>query len=52
MDRWLPQRDEIIAASDDKTYRLMTLLIAGTAEMFSPTSERATAYRVTLSRRE
>jgi len=52
MERWQPQRDEITAASDDKTYRLMTLLIAGTAEMFSPDSERATAYRVTLGHRE
>ena len=52
MDRWQPQRDEIIAASSDKTYRLMTLLIAGTAEMFSPKSERATAYRVTLGQRD
>lgn len=52
MDRWQPQRDEIIATSDDKTFRLMTLLIAGTAEMFSPTSQRATAYRVTLGQRE
>jgi cyclopropane-fatty-acyl-phospholipid synthase len=52
MDRWQPQRREIVAASDDKTYRLMTLLIAGTAEMFSPTSQRATAYRVTLGQRE
>lgn len=52
MDRWQPQREAIIAASDDKTYRMMTLLIAGTAEMFSPNSERATAYRVTLGHRE
>ena len=51
MDRWQPQREAIIAASDDKTYRLMTLLIAGTAEMFSPDSQRATAYRVTLGQR-
>ncbi len=52
MDRWQPQRDAIVAASDEKTYRLMTLLIAGTAEMFSPESDRATAYRVTLGQRE
>jgi cyclopropane-fatty-acyl-phospholipid synthase len=52
MDRWLPQRNEIIAASDDHTFRLMTLLIAGTAEMFSPTSQRATAYRITLGQRD
>ncbi|MGI9611221.1 MAG: SAM-dependent methyltransferase [Acidimicrobiia bacterium] len=52
MDRWQPQRQEIVAASDDRTYRLMTLLIAGTAEMFSPNSARATAYRVTLGPRE
>jgi cyclopropane-fatty-acyl-phospholipid synthase len=52
LERWLPKRAEIIADSDDKTFRLMTLLMAGTAEMFSPTSQRATAYRVTLGRRE
>jgi len=52
MERWLPQRQEIVAASDDRTFRLMTLLIAGTAEMFSPRSQRATAYRVTLGRRD
>ena len=52
MDRWLPQRAEIIDASDDKTFRLMTLLIAGTAEMFSPRSQRATAYRVILGQRD
>ncbi len=52
MERWIPQRQEIVAKFDERTFRLMTLLIAGTAEMFSPRSERATAYRVTLGQRD
>ncbi len=52
LERWLPKRAEVTEESDDRTFRLMTLLMAGTAEMFSPNSKRATAYRVTLGRRE
>ena len=31
MERWQDHREQIVAAADDRTYRLLTLLIAGTA---------------------
>ncbi len=51
LERWTDRREEIVAATDERTWRLMTLLIAGTAHMMGEQSNWATAYRVTLESR-
>jgi cyclopropane-fatty-acyl-phospholipid synthase len=50
-DRWVERRDEAVAATDERTYRLMSLLGASTCFIMGPRSARATAYRVLLRRR-
>jgi|SRR5665213_50461 len=51
LERWTDRREEIVAATDERTWRLMTLLMAGTAHMMSEQSIWSTAYRVTLKSR-
>jgi len=51
-ERWMQNRGEIIAESDERTWRLMRLLMAGTAHLMSGRSDWATAYRVVLERRK
>lgn len=51
LGRWTDRRAEIVAATDERTWRLMTLLMAGTAHLMSEQSIWATAYRVTLESR-
>lgn len=50
-DRWLRRRDEVLAAFDERTWRLMRILLAGAAQIMSAHSIWATAYRVVLERR-
>jgi cyclopropane-fatty-acyl-phospholipid synthase len=50
-ERWMRRRDEIVEAADERTWRLMRLLMAGTAHLMSQRSAWATAYRVVLERR-
>lgn len=51
LERWTERRDEIVAATDERTWRLMRVLCAGTAHVMSPRSIWATAYRVVLESR-
>jgi len=50
-ERWMSRHDEIVAACDERTWRLIRLLMAGTAHLMSGDSTWATAYRVVLERR-
>jgi cyclopropane-fatty-acyl-phospholipid synthase len=50
-ERWMLRHDEIVQAADERTWRLMRLLMAGTAHLMSERSTWATAYRVVLERR-
>ena len=51
LDRWTARHDEVVAAADERTFRLMRVLFAGTCFIMGPKSARATAYRVVLRRR-
>lgn len=51
LERWTARRQEIVAATDERTWRLMRILMAGTAHVMSPRSISATAYRVVLESR-
>ncbi len=51
LERWTARRQEIVAATDERTWRLMRVLMAGTAHVMSPRSIWATAYRVVLESR-
>jgi len=50
-DNWMRRREEILEVTDERTWRLMRLLMAGTAHLMSGHSVWATAYRVVLERR-
>jgi len=50
-ERWMRRHDEVVAAADERAWRLMRLLMAGTAHLMSERSGWATAYRVVLERR-
>jgi len=50
-DRWVERRAEVLAASDERTWRLMRILFAGTAYVMSTDSTIATAYRMVLGPR-
>jgi len=50
-ERWVARRAEVVAASDEATWRLMRILFAGTAHVMGPTSTIATAYRMVLAPR-
>jgi cyclopropane-fatty-acyl-phospholipid synthase len=47
-ERWMRLREEIVEAAGEETWRMMRLLMAGTAHVMSERSARATAYRVVL----
>ena len=47
-ERWMRRREEIVEAAGEETWRMMRLLMAGTAHVMSNRSARATAYRVVL----
>ena len=50
-ERWMRRREEIVEAVGETTWRMMRLLMAGTAHVMSERSTRATAYRVVLQPR-
>lgn len=50
-DKWMQRRAEVLQAFDERSWRLMRLLMAGTAHLMSSRSIWATAYRVILERR-
>jgi cyclopropane-fatty-acyl-phospholipid synthase len=50
-EKWMRRRDEILPVCDERTWRLMRLLMAGTAHLMSSRSIWATAYRVIIERR-
>ena len=47
-ERWMRRRQEIVDATDEATWRMMRLLMAGTAHVMSERSARATAYRLVV----
>jgi cyclopropane-fatty-acyl-phospholipid synthase len=51
LERWIAQRDQIVDATDEHTWRLMQILMAGTAYVMGPQSIWATAYRVVVEPR-
>jgi cyclopropane-fatty-acyl-phospholipid synthase len=51
LERWTVRREEIVAATDERTWRLMRILMAGTAHVMSRRSIWATAYRMVLESR-
>ncbi|HME03537.1 MAG TPA: class I SAM-dependent methyltransferase [Solirubrobacteraceae bacterium] len=51
LERWTDRRAEIVAATDERTWRLMSLLMAGAAHLMGEHSILFTAYRVTLESR-
>jgi cyclopropane-fatty-acyl-phospholipid synthase len=50
-ERWMRRKAEVVEASDERTWRLMRILMAGTAHLMGPRSIWATSYRVVLERR-
>ena len=50
-ERWMRRKSEVVAASNERMWRLMRILMAGTAHLMSQRSIWATAYRVVLERR-
>lgn len=51
LERWTERRGEIVAASSERTWRLMRVLMAGSAHIMSPRSTWASAYRMVLESR-
>jgi cyclopropane-fatty-acyl-phospholipid synthase len=50
-ERWMRRRPEVVAAYGETTWRMMRMLMAGTAHVMSDRSQKATAYRLTLKPR-
>jgi cyclopropane-fatty-acyl-phospholipid synthase len=50
-ERWMRRKDEIVEAAGERTWRMMRMLMVGTAHLMSERSIRATAYRVVLQPR-
>jgi cyclopropane-fatty-acyl-phospholipid synthase len=50
-DRWVARHDEVLEVLDEAGWRLMRLLMAGTAQVMGAPSAGDTAYRVVLARR-
>jgi cyclopropane-fatty-acyl-phospholipid synthase len=48
--RWVENRDKILAAADEQTYRLFNLLYMGTAGVMNNPVPKVTAYRLVLER--
>jgi cyclopropane-fatty-acyl-phospholipid synthase len=51
LERWTERRDEVVTATDERTWRMMQILMAGTAYVMGARSIWATAYRVVLEAR-
>lgn len=51
-ERWSEHRAEVLERTDERTYRLIRLLMAGTAHLMSPRSRWATAYRMVIAPRQ
>jgi cyclopropane-fatty-acyl-phospholipid synthase len=49
--RWMRRKQEVVDAAGEATWRMMRILMAGTAHLMSERSTRATAYRVVLQPR-
>jgi cyclopropane-fatty-acyl-phospholipid synthase len=47
-ERWMQRKPEIVEAAGERTWRMMRILMVGTAHLMSDRSIRATAYRVAL----
>jgi cyclopropane-fatty-acyl-phospholipid synthase len=47
-ERWMRRRPQIVEAAGEETWRMMRLLMAGTAHVMSERSTRATAYRIVV----
>jgi cyclopropane-fatty-acyl-phospholipid synthase len=50
-ERWVERRAEVVALAGEETWRMFRLLFAGVASIMSPSSRRATAYRLVLQER-
>jgi cyclopropane-fatty-acyl-phospholipid synthase len=50
-ERWMRRKQEVVEEAGEATWRMMRLLMAGTAHVMSERSTRATAYRVVLQPR-
>jgi cyclopropane-fatty-acyl-phospholipid synthase len=51
-ERWTARRAVALERADERTYRLIRLLMASTAHLMSPRSRWATAYRMVVAPRE
>ena len=51
-ERWSAHRAQVLERADERTYRLIRLLMAGTAHLMSPRSRWATAYRMVIAPRQ
>jgi cyclopropane-fatty-acyl-phospholipid synthase len=51
-ERWTAHHAEVLERADERTYRLIRLLMASTAHLMSPRSRWATAYRMVVAPRE
>jgi len=49
--RWVARHEAALAQTDEATWRMMRLLFAGVASIMSPSTQRATAYRLVLASR-
>lgn len=50
-DRWVEQRDAVLAVADERTWRMFRLLHAGVTATMDDSTERATAYRLVFAPR-
>jgi cyclopropane-fatty-acyl-phospholipid synthase len=50
-DRWVEQREEVLAVADERTWRMFRLLHAGVVATMEDSTERATAYRLVIAPR-
>jgi cyclopropane-fatty-acyl-phospholipid synthase len=50
-DRLVERHDEVVAASDEATFRTLRILYAGCSYIFGPSSPKASAYRMVLEQR-
>jgi cyclopropane-fatty-acyl-phospholipid synthase len=50
--RWTARHAEVLERADERTYRLIRLLMASTAHLMSPRSRWATAYRMVIAPRQ
>jgi cyclopropane-fatty-acyl-phospholipid synthase len=50
-ERWVERRSQIVALAGEETWRTFRLMFAGVTGIMSPSSRRATAYRLVLQER-